>query len=215
MNNLKNPEKAEVRDSLIMRERPYFSVPNVDPIYPNSYQSFNPAQAYQTNGFPQNPITPTKPFELQNHGSQGPKPTQQLPDSQNFASANSNYQTLGDYFTNPNLDSNPITGIDVQCLDNDPNAVLITFDYKDTTTLKKIFQCDIQEGAILFRFESRFFRDNFLLTWMMAKGLRYLSVSVLSKQLEKILRDERPLSILKVDDMNNQQLVMMENLRLG
>lgn len=49
----------------------------------------------------------------------------------------------------------------------------------------------------------------------MAKGLRYLSVSVLSKQLEKILRDERPLSILKVDDLGKSQLVMMDNLRRG
>jgi hypothetical protein len=195
-----------------MRERPYFSAPNVEPIYPHSHSSANGQQAYQTNGFPK---TPTKPFEFQNPSFPPSHPAEPLQSSQNYGTNNSEYQTLGDYFTNPNLDSCPITGINVECLHNDPNAVLLSFDYKETTTLKKIFQCDIEEGAILFRFASRFYRDNFLLTWMMAKGLRYLSVSVLSRQLEKILRDERPLSILKVDDLSNSQLVMMDNLRRG
>jgi hypothetical protein len=195
-----------------MRERPYFSMPNVEPIYSLSHSGANGQQAYQTNGFP---MTPTGPFEFQNPSFPQNHPAEPMPSSQNYGTNNSEYQTLGDYFTNPNLDSCPITGINVECLHNDPNAVLLTFDYKETTTLKKIFQCDIEEGAILFRFASRFYRDNFLLTWMMAKGLRYLSVSVLSRQLEKILRDERPLSILKVDDLSNSQLVMMDNLRRG
>jgi hypothetical protein len=46
-----------------MRERPYFSVPNAEPIHTHSHTSANGQQAYQTNGFP---VTPTKPFEFQN-----------------------------------------------------------------------------------------------------------------------------------------------------
>lgn len=108
----------------------------------------------------------------------------------------------------------PIQGIDIICPHNDPNAIEIVFDYEQTE-IKRIFQCEIDEGAIQFRFESRFYRDNFLLTYMMSKALRFLSISILSNQLEKILRDERPLSILQVDTLEEQKLLTMENLRRG
>ena len=114
-----------------------------------------------------------------------------------YSSNNSNYGLLNEY---QSVTSTPITGIDINVIDNDPCAIEITFDYKETTTLKRIFQCDISEGSLMIKFESRFFRDNFLLTFMVAKTLRYMSVSLLSGQLEKILRDERPLTILRSDD---------------
>ena len=129
-----------------------------------------------------------------------------------YSSNNSNYGLLNEY---QSVTSTPITGIDINVIDNDPCAIEITFDYKETTTLKRIFQCDISEGSLMIKFESRFFRDNFLLTFMVAKTLRYMSVSLLSGQLEKILRDERPLTILRSDDQKNQQLFIMENLRRG
>ena len=145
-------------------------------------------------------VTAGNNYDSQN-AYQGNYNSQENPDyNSNGYSSNNSQGLFGDCFSNQTNASTPITGIDIDVIDNDPCAIEITFDYKEATTLKRIFQCDINEGNIMIKFESRFFRDNFLLTWMVAKTLRYMSVSILSNQLEKILRDERPLSILKVDD---------------